>query len=37
MEGRVEEDRTEGGIEDEDGRTGTPVLLGEVLSLGMAV
>jgi len=37
MEGRVEEDRAGGGMEDEDGRTGTPVLLGEVLSLGMAV
>lgn len=37
MEGRTEEGKTEGGMEDEDGRTGTPVLLGEVLSLGIAV
>jgi len=33
----VEEDTTEGEMEDEDGKTGMPVLPGEVLSLGMAV
>lgn len=37
VEGRVEGDTMEGETEDEDGKAGTPVLLGEILGVGTTV